>query len=471
MPCSAQLVVFLVATDPILCATLLVAMTLGAMCCGDNFCCALTATRSLTCWGGYSFTIPSGTYKAVACYGKAGVAVDDSDQIASCFGDSGYGVEGCSTGVAVQDVSCGFWGCCAVLPSGSVSCWGASTVYGANSRPTYSDCESRYGASSCSSVAIGLDSLKPAGTYTTVACGGKRAGHFCCVQGAGGSASCFGAGSSDYTPSSVPSTAFYQLSCGTDFCCGLTSAGAMQCWGNLNYDSGGGSDIPATLSGPYTQVACGNFAMYALDAAGAITAYGRIFSSSVGPIPAGTSTIGVPSATFGTLPTNGGFGHACAAYVQHDAAITTARAAACWGADYSNQVTNAPSSLVGRASTYLYPAALGDFCHPHPFLAFPCCPPPPKDCSLLPNHCPSRTTRICGISAPCLHIATARREAGGLGCSLARQRCSGHYAARHGDHHASSWACCLVTRVNTGLSAATAVASLSLKPATFFFFK
>ena len=166
----------LVATDPSLCAALLVAMTLGAMCCGDNFCCALTTSRSLTCWGGHKFTVPSGTYKAVACYGKAGVAVDDSDQIASCFGDSGYGAEGCSTGVAVLDVSCGFWGCCAVLPSGSVSCWGASTVYGTNSRPTYSDCESRYGASSCSSVAIGLDSLKPVGTYTTVACGGKRAG-------------------------------------------------------------------------------------------------------------------------------------------------------------------------------------------------------------------------------------------------------------------------------------------------------
>ena len=367
-------------------------MTLGAMCCGDNFCCALTTSRSLTCWGGHKFTVPSGTYKAVACYGKAGVAVDDSDQIASCFGDSGYGSEGCSTGVAVQDVSCGFWGCCAVLPSGSVSCWGASTVYGTNSRPTYSECESQYGASSCSAVAIGLDSLKPVGTYTTVACGGKRAGHFCCVQGASGSASCFGAGSpgagSDYTPSGAPSTAFHQLACGTDFCCGLSSAGAIQCWGNLNYDSGGGSDIPATLSGPYTQVACGNFAMYALDAAGAITAYGRIFSSSVGPVPAGTSTIGVPSATFGTLPTNGGFGHACAAYVEHDAAITTARAAACWGADYSKQVTNAPMSLVATASTYLYPAALGDFCRPHPFLAVPCCPLPPRDFSLLPNHCP-----------------------------------------------------------------------------------
>jgi|Transcript_32146 hypothetical protein len=158
-------------------------MTLGALCCGDNFCCGLTSTRAVSCWGGHSFTPPSGTFKGLACHGKAGVAIDDSSQV-TCFGTSGYGAEGCSTGAAVSDVGCGFWGCCAILSSGgSLSCWGASTVYGSNSRPTYSECESMYGAASCGAVSVGLDTLKPAGTYTTVACGGKRAGHFCCAQG------------------------------------------------------------------------------------------------------------------------------------------------------------------------------------------------------------------------------------------------------------------------------------------------
>lgn len=201
-------------------------MTLGPLCCGDNFCCALTISRTLTCWGGHSFTPPSGTFKALACYGKAGVAVDDSDAIAACFGTPGYGAEGCSTGVAVRDVGCGFWGCCAILSSsGGLSCWGASTVYGSNSRPTYDECERMYGADSCAPVAVALGSVKPGGTFVTVACGGKRAGHFCCAQGGTGGADCFGAGSTSYTPTrETPTTAANQLACGTDFCCGLSTS-------------------------------------------------------------------------------------------------------------------------------------------------------------------------------------------------------------------------------------------------------
>ena len=33
------------------------AATLGPMCCGDNYCCALTAAKSIWCWGGNQFTV------------------------------------------------------------------------------------------------------------------------------------------------------------------------------------------------------------------------------------------------------------------------------------------------------------------------------------------------------------------------------------------------------------------------------
>ena len=93
-----------------------VAGTVGPMCCGDNFCCVLTPSRSLGCWGGNSFAVPAGVFKAVSCQGKAGVALGDDDTIAVCFGTEGYGVEGCETAAAavsttegVVDASSSFW--------------------------------------------------------------------------------------------------------------------------------------------------------------------------------------------------------------------------------------------------------------------------------------------------------------------------------------------------------------------------
>ena len=123
-------------------------------------------------------------------------------------------------------------------------------------------------------------------------------------------------------------------------------------WGNLDYSSGGGSAIPSSIVGSYVQVAAGNFALYTLDAGGAIVGYGRVFVSGVGPVPAGTSTISVPSTTLSALPTNAGFAHACA--------IDAAGDGICWGADYAGQVRDAPSSQMGPS--YIYPALQGELC-------------------------------------------------------------------------------------------------------------
>lgn len=180
---------------------------MGPMCCGDNFCCSLTVTGSIVCWGGHSFTTPNGNYKAISCAGKAGTAISDDNTIAVCFGESGYGSEGCVTGHAILDTASSFWGGCAIKSSDKgIFCWGTLTVYGVNSRPTLSECTEQYGSASCSAVQIAL--TPPAGEYTTIACGGKRAGHFCCAVNTSGSTICFGAGSSDYTPTDYPTTTF-----------------------------------------------------------------------------------------------------------------------------------------------------------------------------------------------------------------------------------------------------------------------
>jgi hypothetical protein len=100
----------------------------------------------------------------------------------------------------------------------------------------------------------------------------------------------------------------------------------MKCWGNLLKSSSGGTDIPAFLAGPFVQVSSGNHAVYTLNAAGVITAYGRVFANQ----PVGTPPT-VPSESWVSLPTNAGFAHGCG--------ITTEVAVSCWGADDFHQVS------------------------------------------------------------------------------------------------------------------------------------
>jgi len=207
--------------------------TVGQMCCGDNFCCSLNSSSAMECWGGNTdWTPPSGSFKAISCAGKAGVAINSDNTIGACYGSAGYGSEGCTTGEAVIDASTSFWGGCAIKSSDdTIMCWGPTEVYGVNSVTTLAGCSSN----NCDAVNPTI--TPPSGTFKSISCSGKRAGHFCCATGKDDDlVECFGAGSTDYTPpaSSYPTVAIHQLSCGTDFCCGLTpTTGNLHCFGNL----------------------------------------------------------------------------------------------------------------------------------------------------------------------------------------------------------------------------------------------
>ena len=50
------------------------------------------------------------------------------------------------------------------------------------------------------------------------------------------------------------------------------------------------------------------------------------------------------------MPTNSGFGHACAALYK----TSDSQEVKCWGADYSGQVSDAPSNMI--KTSYFYPA-------------------------------------------------------------------------------------------------------------------
>lgn len=208
------------------------------------------------------------------------------------------------------------------------------------------------GSSSCGAVTATL--VPPtSGTYQTISCGGKRAGHFCCAIDKAGSTTCFGAGSSTYTPASstYPSDKMNTLSCGTDFCCGLTDQAKLNCFGNLDQsDASSGTDIPSSLAGPFVQVSSGNFATYVLHQDSTVSAYGRVFNKAVGPVPAETSTIDLPyTKGWTSLPTNSGFGHGCAALYK----TADTQEVKCWGADYGGQVSDAPNSIM--ADAFIYP--------------------------------------------------------------------------------------------------------------------
>uniref|UniRef100_A0A0G4H7J6 SRCR domain-containing protein n=1 Tax=Chromera velia CCMP2878 TaxID=1169474 RepID=A0A0G4H7J6_9ALVE len=323
--------------------------TLGTSCCGDNFCCSIMSDNSVSCWGGNSFSAPSGSFQYLTCDGKAGIAVSEDLTISNCFGTSGYGAEGCTTGAKIIDASVGFWGGCRINDGGALTCWGKDTVYGYNSRPTASECSS-LGLSDCSAVSTTLS--PPSGNFKTVACGGKRAGHFCCAVAADpGPVSCFGAGSESYTPSTSV-TNVHQLSCGYNFCCAVLGDGSGSCFGDLDQSDSSGSDLPSTLQGDFAQVACGSYACYFLATDGSMSAYGRVFSRSVGPVPSGTDTTALPSSSgWAAVPTHGGFGHACA--------VTSGLKMSCWGANYSDQVTDAPSGETANPSGRSVPEALG----------------------------------------------------------------------------------------------------------------
>ena len=301
------------------------------------------------------------------------MAIASNDNLETCFGSTGYGSEGCTTGEKIKDASTSFWGGCAIKDSdSSIWCWGPTTVYGTNSRPTLSECERM--SNSCTAVTATL--TPPSGAFKTIACGGKRAGHFCCAVKSDDSMHCFGAGTSDYTPpsSSWPTQALHQLSCGTDFCCGLTpTTGNLICFGNLNqadYDGGftfenpqswlgngeAGTDIPSSMDGPFVQVSCGNFGAYTLAPDSSVKAYGRVFKSSVGPVEAFTSVKDLPfSSGWTALGVNAGFGHGCASIYS----TANSDKAACWGADYGDQVSNAASSVLDDASAYFFPSRIG----------------------------------------------------------------------------------------------------------------
>lgn len=369
---------------------------MSPMCCGDNFCCSVITGGTVSCWGGLdTTTVTAGSgitgpssltgVKYVACAGKTLLAIDASSKILAVMGKTGYGADSFSSSqlaTAITDASVSFWGGAYIGTSGTVTAWSQGDTFASSSssQSWYPAADTSGSSCACTTATRSMALTAPSGTFTMVACGGKRAGHFCCaVRASGGSGDavqCFGDVTGTYTPTSSELTSQgltytpHQLSAGCDFLCVLTSTGVLGIYEHSSQQLTGysstwptqlslGSDGLDTSGATYVQVACGTFAAYAMKSDGTLSTYGRVFSSGVGPVVAGTDTTGTAASStsyvqrsgsvVALLAANSGFGHACA--------VSGGNTGMCWGADYSSQVTNG-NAVTAIDTSSIYPSLL-----------------------------------------------------------------------------------------------------------------
>lgn len=298
------------------------------------------------------------------------MGIDSNMQISFYVGSDGYGPDHPSVpsllGSTVQDADLSFWGGAILKPDGTVTAWGPDTVY--CSSATSISCQPT--SSNPTAVDFRLTSV-PAGTtmFTGLSCGGKRGGHWCCAYQTGVvGLTCFGDSRGEYTPSSAELNQveldIYQIATGVDYIAVLGTSGQLGVYGSTSEIGNGLSNAnPSSLASltmgsvydateKYIQVSTMNFAIYALKSDGALHAWGKSYSYSVGGGGSVDMAALVPDTTFGQLSSGsaGVYAHYCA--------LKFDNVATCWGADYSGQVSGAPTSAI--STVYIMPDFLGN---------------------------------------------------------------------------------------------------------------
>lgn len=345
------------------------------------------AARTIECWGGSSYgSIPAGHHKAIACSGRQLLAVGDDGRLSACEGTPGYGREGCHAllGTEVMDVSVSYWGGSLVTSNGSLVSWSQEHVYGSDASPTYDECvQQSIPPSPCTARSMHLDA--PAGTFTSVACGGHSSGHFCCglrsdsdTHFGNRGTVCWGDEGGQNTPAQGaewPPGGQHSISAGFDFVCTLDEEGHAGTYGRLLEGELSSRAHPFTVMPPdntfsrYKQAVCGSFTESLLAFDGEAQAFGRVFGAAVGPVAAGTDPTELPPGTAFKFLANGGFAHGCG--VDEDDTVQ------CWGADFAGQVSGSDfRKVVSGDDLYVYPALLSRVTTARPVVVMDTPPPP-----------------------------------------------------------------------------------------------
>ncbi len=329
---------------------------------GDVDTCATTTVSGVQCWGynsmgqlGDGSMIDSDVPRASAlgvrvAVGELHTCVLTPELGVRCVGSNFAGQLGngsttdSATFVDVSGLSFGVAGVaanenetCAVNTAGGVLCWGQNTVGQLGN-----------GSTENSAVPVPVPGLT-SGISAVLAMGSA---HVCGLTYLTGAVHCWGhndhgqLGDGSTTDSPVPvevaglSSGILAIAAGGNHTCAVTTAGALECWGeNLNGQLGDGSttDSPVPVAVPdlssgVARVAAGGAHTCAVTTAGSVQCWGNNGSGQLGHGPGGDSAVPVP------VPTLTSGVAALSSQGLGTCALTTAGRVQCWGANGYGQL-------------------------------------------------------------------------------------------------------------------------------------
>jgi len=285
---------------------------------GSSSTCAVTSAGAAECWG----------YNA---YGELGNGTTTNST-------TPVPVTGLQSGVIAISAGGGFGSACAVTSVGAAQCWGDNR-YG----------QLGNGTTTSSSLPVPVTGLQSGVIAISV---GDL--HTCAVTSAG-AAVCWGnnadsqLGNGTFANSSTPvpvtglQSGVIAISAGNDFTCALTNAGAVQCWGDSDSGALGNAEYPQSPTPiPVTGLQSGVTAISAsfVDSACALTSAGAVQcwgNNEYGKLGNGTTTssttpVPVTGLQSGVIAISAGGFNGCA--------LTDTGAVQCWGDNLQGQLGN-----------------------------------------------------------------------------------------------------------------------------------
>jgi alpha-tubulin suppressor-like RCC1 family protein len=284
---------------------------------GSAHSCAVTTTGAMSCWG----------YNGVGQLG-------DTTKVAKRVPTA---VSGMSAGVAT--VGLGQAHTCAVTTVGALKCWG-DNQYGEIGDGTMTE---RVTPTQVSGLTSGIATVSGGGFET-------------CALSTSGEIRCWGTNEFSQlgvgilvlarrtTPWPVTGlgSGLATVGAGARHTCGLTTTGAVKCWGSNQFGQlGDGSTfpvdrpVPATVSGlgsGVAAIAVGGYHACALTTGGAVKCWGQNVVGQLGDnsVVNRPTPVQVSGLTTGVAAITAGDSHTCA--------LTTAGAVKCWGANWYGQI-------------------------------------------------------------------------------------------------------------------------------------
>ena len=307
------------------------------------------ATGAVAIAGGTSHTCALLPYGTVECWGY------------NYYGQLGNGTTNNSstptgvslpTGATARAIAAGGGHTCALLSSGTIDCWGKNATGELGNNST---------TASSTPAAV---NLAPGTTATAIAAGNQHS----CATLSNGAVECWGdntygeLGNATTTQSNtpvavtagnaLPITGTDRVAAGTFHACALLSNGTVECWGDNNAGQLGNgttnnSSTPVAVSGlsGVTAIAAGEFDTCALLSYGTVECWG---DNSSGELGNGTITNSSTPAGVGGL--SGAATAITAGHDQHTCALLSNGTVRCWGNNSYGQLGNGASGT-GTYST------------------------------------------------------------------------------------------------------------------------